>query len=238
MFGFLLSLDVSLYSEQWGLHTGHTRQKYHAVYDNIEFQIFPSIFSKYLLDKNHTVVFRDKAQFGLHSTMRFVLVVIAILLASVYEASARADAQLSQNATKWKEYSYISNSNGYSYISMPCSKGCRQGGCQYNRCGHEEWMKEQEVAVDGEDGPNYKYVASKSDTPQCRGGMCEFTACVNPTCRGGACKFIKCSGATCDGGGCHYMNPTDTLKEGYCDGGGCKLNGRPIPSSLRNHLAR
>ncbi len=48
-------------------------------------------------------------------------------------------------------------------------------------------------------------------------------------CLGGACEFEKCVGATCKGGGCTFIDPSETLKQGYCDGHGCNINNIPHP---------
>lgn len=70
----------------------------------------------------------------------------------------------------------------------------------------------------------------------CEGGMCEFVNSNDATCNGGACVFINSVRSTCGGGGCHFVHPNDTLEEGYCEGGNCRMNGRKIPSSLRDRL--
>jgi hypothetical protein len=54
-----------------------------------------------------------------------------------------------------------------------CDHDCNGGGCNFEDC---------------ENGPN------------CGGGACIFTRCVNPSCDGGACIFIESTGATCRGG--------------------------------------
>lgn len=147
-------------------------------------------------------------------------VVLIILLFSSIFASTTNSSSI-DNKRVGVDYDYTPNID-YQYMDRLCSKNCREGGCRFRDCDHIS--EEHSNITDG--------------SLTCDGGLCEFINCFKPSCRGGACTFIGCTDASCYGGGCHHVHPRNTLKESYCDGGGCRLNGKPLPSNLRNYLSR
>ena len=151
-------------------------------------------------------------------------ILLIILLFPFFVMSAREYVEVGGNneglPKRWIDYEHKITPGGYEYFDRSCSKDCKQGGCRYEGCGF----------------PNPSNGTHIIPVASCKGGLCEFTNCKNATCDGGACTYIQSTGSTCSGGGCHFVHPMDVLKEGYCSGGGCKLNGRRIPSILRNRL--
>ena len=83
-----------------------------------------------------------------------------------------------------------------------------------------------------------RFVGCELGAASCSGGLCDFEDCSGPSCDGGGCSFVRTRDGpgSCAGGGCGYVDPKETLKEGYCKGGGCTLNGVAVPNTLRGGL--